>query len=64
MSQPSPVWRRSLRCDTNACIEAALMGGDIVLRDSKRPDGPVLRFSKDEWDAFIAGVQAGDFSFD
>ncbi|HET8661196.1 MAG TPA: DUF397 domain-containing protein [Micromonosporaceae bacterium] len=62
-SPAAPDWRRSQRCESNACVEAALVGGDIAVRDSKNPDGPVLRFSLAEWDAFMDGVQAGDFRF-
>jgi hypothetical protein len=39
-----------------------LHGGDAVLvRDSKISDGPVLRFTRQEWTAFLAGVQDGEF---
>jgi hypothetical protein len=44
-------------------VEAALIGGDIAIRDSKNPDGPVLRFTASEWSAFLAGVRDGDFLF-
>lgn len=63
MSQISSDWRRSPYCDTNACVEAKKVGEDIALRDSKNPDGPVLVFSKSEWDAFVLGVNAGTFEF-
>lgn len=33
----------------------------VVVRDSKRPDQPVLRFTTDEWAAFVSGVRAGEF---
>ncbi|HET8684598.1 MAG TPA: DUF397 domain-containing protein [Micromonosporaceae bacterium] len=62
-SPAAPDWRRSRRCESSACIEAALVGSDVAVRDSKHPDGPVLRFSLAEWDAFVDGVQAGDFRF-
>jgi hypothetical protein len=39
------------------------MASEIVVRDSKDPLGPVLRFTRSEWDAFIGGVQDGDFRF-
>jgi hypothetical protein len=55
------VWLKSKHCDSNACVEVALIGQDVALRDSKDPDGPVLCFTKQEWDAFTAGVSAGDF---
>jgi uncharacterized protein DUF397 len=43
------------------CIEVAVSDGHVLLRDSKDPDGPRLRFTPDEWSAFIAGVTAGQF---
>lgn len=61
MTVQTTQWRKSQRCDTNACVEVALIGADVALRDSKDPDGPVLRFTRQEWDAFVAGVGAGDF---
>lgn len=60
---PALDWRRSRRCDTGSCVEVALIGNDVAVRDSKNPDGLVLRFSMDEWDTFQEGVRAGDFSF-
>jgi Domain of unknown function (DUF397) len=59
----SPTWRRSRRCDTGNCVEAAFLGGHVEVRDSKDPDGPVLRLSVDEWANFVAGVKAGAFQF-
>jgi hypothetical protein len=31
------------------------------MRNSQRPDGPVLKFSHAEWEAFVAGVRDGEF---
>lgn len=57
------AWRTSTRCGANGmCVQfAELSGDDIGLRDSKSPDGPVLRFTKQEWREFVAGVVAGEF---
>ncbi len=43
---------------------AALPGDEIALRDSKHDSSPVLRFTPDEWDAFVAGVLDGQFTRD
>lgn len=56
-------WRRSGRCDTNTCVEVALHEGEVMVRDSKNPEGPFLRFSRREWEAFVGGVGDGDFTF-
>jgi hypothetical protein len=44
-------------------VEVAESGGSYLVRDSKNPTGPVLAFTRAEWDAFQAGVRAGDFDF-
>ncbi|MQA83730.1 MAG: DUF397 domain-containing protein [Streptosporangiales bacterium] len=36
----------------------------ILMRDAKRPEGPVLVFTPAEWDAFIGGVKDGEFDLD
>lgn len=58
-------FRRSSFCRDANCVEvAALPGDDVLVRDNKDPraDAPALRFSPSEWEAFVAGVQAGEFS--
>lgn len=60
-SQPS--WRRSTRCGTGACVEVAKVGDSYLVRDSKNPEGPALNFTSAEWEAFAAGMAAGEFQF-
>jgi len=45
----------------NACVEIAVLPDGIAVRDSKDPSGPVLRFTNQEWSAFLAGVRADEF---
>ena len=42
------------------CVEVAFIAL-VAVRDSKDPDGPVLLFTHDEWDAFTNGVKLGEF---
>ncbi|NUR73358.1 MAG: DUF397 domain-containing protein [Hamadaea sp.] len=63
MSLSSLDWRKSRRCDAGTCVEVASLKDEIVIRDSKDPDGPVLHFTRDEWTAFVDGVRDGDFTF-
>ncbi|HMH90136.1 MAG TPA: DUF397 domain-containing protein [Streptosporangiaceae bacterium] len=59
----TPRWVKSSFSFANGnCVEVAGLGdGDVRVRDSKDPAGPVLRFTPDEWAAFVSGVQAGEF---
>ncbi len=36
-------------------------GGRIGVRNSRDPRGPVLRFTPDEWRAFLGGARNGEF---
>jgi hypothetical protein len=55
------VWRKSTLSGSNGCIEVAFVGGQVAIRQSKDPSGPVLTFSPTEWEAFLAGVRGGEF---
>ena len=59
----SPLaWRKASRCESGTCVEVALAGGQIAIRDSKQPDGsPYLTFAPETWRGFIASVRAGEF---
>jgi hypothetical protein len=56
-------WQKSTRCGSSACVEVAEHEGQFLVRDSKNPDGPMLTFTKQEWTAFVEGVNAGEFHF-
>ncbi len=59
----SPQWRKSSRCGTNTCVEVAKVDGEYLVRDSKNPNMAPLAFTAAEWNAFVQGVNAGEFSF-
>jgi hypothetical protein len=43
------------------CVEVAeLPGGSVGIRDSRDPGGPVLRFTRAEWAAFLGGARRGE----
>ena len=62
-SEPVARWMKSSLSFSNGnCVEvASLPNGVIGVRDSKDSDGPVLRFTSDEWTAFLGGVRNGEF---
>ena len=54
--------KSSLSFSNGNCVEVAdLPGGGIGVRDSKDSEGPFLRFTPGEWDAFLGGVRNGEF---
>lgn len=69
-------WRRSSFCSNGTCVEVAWRtaslntgtcvevgrdGDQFLVRDSKHPEQQPLAFNRAEWDAFVAGVEAGQF---
>lgn len=64
-SELSPgTWRKSTASGTGNCVEVSFLGGSILMRHSRSPHGPVLSFSRPEWDAFLTGVREGEFDND
>jgi len=58
---PDGGWRRSTFCGGSGCVEIAFDGDTVAVRDSKRPDSPVLAYDRAEWHSFVLGVKAGQF---
>ena len=55
-------WQRSTHCANSSCVEVALLGSQVAVRDSKEQEGPVLIFTKAEWTAFLRGARDGEFN--
>lgn len=52
-------WRRSCSAASN-CVEVAITAnGDILIRDSKHPDGTKLTWPAAEWKAFRYNIRHG-----
>jgi hypothetical protein len=71
---PRVNWRKSRHSGGNgACVEVTVTTDTsrwphkadaeklYLMRDSKKPDGPVLAFTPAEWEAFVLGVRDGEF---
>jgi len=57
-----PVWRKArLSTGNGACVELAPVDGMVAIRDSKDPEGPILRYTTAEWHAFLDGAKKGEF---
>jgi hypothetical protein len=57
-----PIWRHSSFCNGGTCLEIAVQGGVIAVRDSRNPEGPVLRFSAERWQEFVGGIKSGQLA--
>src|SRR5262249_20597974 len=56
------AWRKAQRSTANGqCVELASAVGNIAIRDSKDPDGPVLVYTSAEFSAFLEGARNGEF---
>jgi Domain of unknown function (DUF397) len=56
-------WRRATFCSSGTCVEVAVGAQEVRVRDSKNEFdlGAVLSYTRDEWQAFVQGVKAGEF---
>lgn len=61
--QMNAVWvRSSLSFSNGNCVEVTeLPGGSVGVRNSRDPEGPVLAFTRGEWNAFLGGARRGEF---
>jgi predicted secreted Zn-dependent protease len=59
-------WRKaSYSASNGGCVEVAGHEGMVLVRDTKdHGRGPVHRFTRAGWEAFTAGVRAGEFDSD
>ena len=59
---PPLAWRKATSSGEGACVEVApLPDGGVAVRDSKDPQGPILRYTAPEWTAFLDGARKGEF---
>ena len=57
-------FRVSSFCSFGSCVEVGCSpDGTVLVRDTKDSSRHALTFTNDEWDAFVAGVKAGEFDF-
>lgn len=60
---PAVTWRKSRYSNPcGSCVEMAqLAEGQVAVRNSRHPGGPVLIYSGAEMAAFIHGMKVGEF---
>jgi hypothetical protein len=58
-------WKKSGRSANNgACVEVAPAGGQVLIRDSKDPNGPIIRYPGRSWRMFITNAKLCRFDPD
>jgi hypothetical protein len=58
----SLAWLKAHSSTANGqCIEIASADGNIAIRDSKDPEGPILVYTTSEFRAFLDGARNGEF---
>jgi hypothetical protein len=64
-SRPDPAvsrleWRKASYSSSNggACVEVALAGDTVAVRDSKGLEGPRLAIARSDWNAFTRALKA------
>lgn len=56
------LWRKAKASQNNGnCVEVAAVPGVVGVRDSKDPNGGHLTVTPASFDAFLAGIKAGEF---
>lgn len=51
-------------CSYGGCVEVGRSDdGTVLVRDTKDRTQSALKFTDEEWIAFVAGVKAGEFDF-
>ena len=54
-------WIKSSLCDGGECVEISGLGTDEIRMRSSANPYKILKFTPEEWDAFLGGVLAGEF---
>jgi Domain of unknown function (DUF397) len=54
-------WHISRTCDTGACVGVARKGETVFIGNTNDLNGPVTKFTKEEWRQFLAGAKLGNF---
>ncbi|MEU4558362.1 DUF397 domain-containing protein [Actinoplanes sp. NPDC023936] len=55
------AWRIATRSGGGNCVQVAKTDNLIAVRNSRFPDGEVILYTKQEFEAFLDGAKKGEF---
>jgi hypothetical protein len=62
MAVTTGEWRSPSGCSASTCVEVGRDHDYVFIRDGNLGDAsPVLAFSIEEWEAFLAAVKVGEY---
>lgn len=62
---PAATWRKShASADQGACVEIALQGSSVLVRDSNDKNGAVLGFTFGQWLGLMRRIRNGELDRD
>jgi hypothetical protein len=56
----SGAWRKSGYSQGGNCVEWRFADDAVQIRNSREDEGPVLIFTRAEWQAFVSGAKSGE----
>jgi hypothetical protein len=58
---PATTWRKSrASADQGACVEIAVQGSFVLVRDARNTNGTVLRFTFGQWLELLRSIRKGE----
>jgi hypothetical protein len=54
------VWRKSIRCESQQCVEVAQVGTRMAVRNSTEP-GRLVIFGAEAWQSFMITLRNGEW---
>jgi hypothetical protein len=56
----SGAWKKSELSQGGDCVQWRVAGDTVQIRNSNDTEGPILTFTRSEWQAFLGAAKAGD----
>lgn len=51
------AWRKSTKSIDGNCVEVSATADHVLVRNSQDPNGPVLAFTREEWNGLLRRIK-------